>query len=418
MNKNTVLYREVTLGSTLVGYLSHYRDGKNIFVFDDTYRDMGPERPTFSLSINSLIDEDLTRQRLAEPQVSHHALPNFFHNLLPEGGLRELLVSHLKINNDDEFTLLSALAQDLPGNIHLLPATDVPSHAKRHGEQENEVLAVEPGLKFSLAGVQLKFSMLKKGEHFTTQQHDTIGDWIVKTPSVIHAQLPQVEYSMMKLAEAAGVVIPEIKLVALDKLENLPNINLPQEEFAYAIKRFDRQTDNRRIHIEDFAQVLNVSSRRKYDASNYDTIGRVLLNATKQGMQDARQFVRRLAVNVLLANTDAHLKNWSVYYPDGRTPELSPAYDIITSLTYINDHSAALNMARVKDFYQIDTKIWQRLSERIGLPADALDNELQETVSLARQHWPSLLSELPIPRAVLEALRIHWRQLQAPLKFM
>ena len=33
-------------------------------------------------------------------------------------------------------------------------------------------------------------------------------------------------------------------------------------------------------------------------------------------MSDAQQFARRLLVNILLANGDAHLKNWSLLYAD------------------------------------------------------------------------------------------------------
>lgn len=51
----------------------------------------------------------------------------------------------------------------------------------------------------------------------------------------------------MSLAGLVGVDIPEIKLVELDKLDNLPQINLPDEKKAFAIKRFDRE-DNQRIH--------------------------------------------------------------------------------------------------------------------------------------------------------------------------
>lgn len=60
------------------------------------------------------------------------------------------------------------------------------------------------------------------------------------------------EYTAMRLASLTGVDIPEIRLVKLDKLDKLPQINLPDEDLAFAIKRFDRDS-NRRIHMEDFA---------------------------------------------------------------------------------------------------------------------------------------------------------------------
>ena len=54
------------------------------------------------------------------------------------------------------------------------------------------------------------------------------------------------------LASLAGVDIPDIKLVELDKLDNLPQINLPNEKLAFATRRFDRE-QNTQIHMEDFA---------------------------------------------------------------------------------------------------------------------------------------------------------------------
>jgi len=53
-------------------------------------------------------------------------------------------------------------------------------------------------------------------------------------------------------------------------------------------------------------------------------------------------FLRRLVFSVLIGNADMHLKNWSLLYPDRRTPVLSPAYDFVATLPYIpNGHPRA-----------------------------------------------------------------------------
>ncbi len=115
----------------------------------------------------------------------------------------------------------------------------------------------------------------------------------------------------LRLASLVGVDIPEIRLIELAKLDNLPPINLPPEKLAFAIKRFDRE-QNTRIHMEDFAQVFVKYPQQKYDTANYEQIGRVLYEYSGAGLADAQQFARRLLVNILLANGDAHLKNWSL----------------------------------------------------------------------------------------------------------
>ena len=85
-------------------------------------------------------------------------------------------------------------------------------------------------------------------------QSSALGDWIIKTPSTKHQNVPINEYTAMTLASLVGINIPEIKLVEMGMLDNLPPINLPNERYAFGIKRFDRD-NQRRIHSEDFAQV-------------------------------------------------------------------------------------------------------------------------------------------------------------------
>ena len=58
-----------------------------------------------------------------------------------------------------------------------------------------------------------------------------------------------------------------------------------------------------------------------YDKQMVLAVGKVLYQYTGQPLPNAQQFARRLLVNILLANGDAHLKNWSLIYPDAVTPE-------------------------------------------------------------------------------------------------
>nr|WP_268867252.1 HipA domain-containing protein [Pseudomonas zeshuii] len=85
---------------------------------------------------------------------------------------------------------------------------------------------------------------------------DSHGDWIIKTPSTLHQHVPLDEYTAMSLAALIGIDIPEISLIELSLIDNLPPIPLPDEAYAYGIKRFDRGNNGQRIHTEDFAQVF------------------------------------------------------------------------------------------------------------------------------------------------------------------
>ena len=163
----------------------------------------------------------------------------------------------------------------------------------------------------------------EKDGRYNLSRGNALGDWIIKTPSTKHKNVPLNEYTAMSLAAMAGVDIPKIKLVDLDKLDNLPPINLPDEKQGFAIKRFDR-SEHERIHMEDFAQILVKYPHEKYGSANYEQIGRVIYRYSGDDLADAQQLARRLLVNILLANGDAHLKNWSLLYRDQITPRLSP----------------------------------------------------------------------------------------------
>lgn len=408
----------VILGEQMVGYLTHYQDGKNIFIFDQDYISQGDNRPTLSISFNDRENEFLTLQRLNQTYCTMHAVPAYFSNLLPEGSLRDYILSTTKINRNDEFSLLKALGDDLPGNIRLSSIQPLTEQQLR-ADSPPEIIELEDNtddiLRFSLAGIQMKLSMNRRNSRFTISRPGNWGDYIIKTPSTHHAHLPENEYSMMRLAQAAGVIIPEIDLVSMDKLDHLPPINLPHEKFAFAIKRFDRDS-GKRIQIEDFAQVLGLRSRDKYGATNYDTLARIISAQSLQSIQDIEQFIIRITVNILLGNTDAHIKNWSLIYYDKINPVLTPAYDIVSSLSYITDRNNALNMGGIKYFYDLNQAAVDKFIRHTLLPANLVNNAIATTVSAAQAKWPKLTQELPLTTSAKNALNEHVARLQSPFK--
>lgn len=175
----------------------------------------------------------------------------------------------VKVHVDNEFHILSYLGEDLPGASQATPMEleDVPGYLldrvlNTHGKVKAVKFdKVTRQSKFSLAGVQMKFSMKEMDGRYNLSKGEVLGDWIIKTPSTKHKFVPLNEYTAMSLAELVGVDIPEIKLVELHKLDNLPPINLPDERLAFAIKRFDRtridQNKDQRIGIS-FIQTLKL----------------------------------------------------------------------------------------------------------------------------------------------------------------
>ena len=317
MSKVTVL--DVRLYGELVATLTNLQDGRTILAFNDAYI-KGEKRPTLSLSLKDPFGVLITKFRPYNTVV-----PPFFSNLLPEGPLRKYLADRADVKPSREFFLLWMLGRDLPGAVTVHPAEgdDAPL------DNEQAIAEARPNaLRFSLAGVQLKFSAFqndKKGGGLTIPARGTGGSWIVKLPSQQYSGVPENEFAMMTVAGMMGMDVPEIQLVDLNAVSGLPQGVGELHGQALAIKRFDR-TPEGPVHIEDFAQVFGVLPDHKYDKGNYRMIGRVL--GIETSTADVAEFIRRLVFSTLIGNGDMHLKNWSLIYPDRRTPALSPAYDL------------------------------------------------------------------------------------------
>ncbi|ANS41047.1 type II toxin-antitoxin system HipA family toxin [Serratia inhibens] len=398
-----------------IGVLAHYSGGKNILTFDPQYLAL-PEasRPLFTL-----------RQRahpgyLEQVLMSSLRLPPVLSNLLPEGALRSWLAQSLKTHVDEEFPLMAWTGANLPGALEAraLAANEIPAWALT-SRGELEAVQIDVGLetqKFSLAGVQMKFSSLRKDGRFNISSQVGADSWIIKTPSTVHRNVPENEYTAMRLAQAIGVDIPDIELVAVGQLDNLPDIRLADEPYAYAIRRFDR-SESGRVHAEDFAQIFEIYAHDKYRGKNYEQIAAYLYDWGSDPLADVQQMARRLLANILLANGDAHVKNWSMIYPNQTGVRLSPAYDIVTTRVYIPGESeVALNMAREKRWAMISMQTFERWAERVGIPWPAIRVHLLDAIDKARTLWPDLLENLPMVAEHQSVLRQHWASLSSDFR--
>jgi serine/threonine-protein kinase HipA len=398
-----------------VAVLTHYAGGKNILSVD-------PEYAALSVSRRPLLT--LTQQvkpgYLDQPLISSQRLPPLLSNLLPEGALREWMVASLKVHSADEFPLLAWTGRDLPGAIVATPVAmgEIPAWALSDRDQVDPVqIEVRNAAgRFSLAGVQMKFSSNRRDGRFTVGSTVGDDDWIIKTPSTVHRNVPENEYTSMRLAQAMGVEIPAIELVSRDALVNLPDIPLPPESLAYAIRRFDRSPQGR-VHSEDFAQIFDLYAHEKYGRRNYEQIAAALYRYGAAGLEDVQQMARRLLANILLANGDAHLKNWTLFYPDAVSPRLAPAYDIVSTLAYVNgERGLALNLGRQKAWVGMDLGTFSIWAERNGVSWPAVRVHLLDALAAARDTWPVLLSELPMLDAHKSVLEAHWRSLSADFR--
>ena len=401
MAEITVL--NVRLGDTHVGTITHLPGDQTLFVFDEDYI-ADRNRPTLSLSFKDVYGGLIVDHRPVQTR-----LPPFFANLLPEGALRAYLAQQAQVKDVREFPLIGILGSDLPGAVIIEPAGGESWPVA--GETPAEKAAPDEAMRFSLAGVQLKFSAVNDATGgLTIPAHGVGGDWIVKLPSTTYANVPQNEYAMMSLASMVGIDVPEIKLIPVRDIAGIPRGVEDVEGKAFAIRRFDRLENGGRVHIEDFAQVFSVYPADKYRKASYRNIAEVLWAET--GADGIAEFIRRLVFNALIGNADMHLKNWSLIYRDGRSPTIAPAYDFVATIAYIADENMALSLAGrgTGAFSALTGDAFRRFADKAGLPEHLVLQTVKETQDRFDEIWTAEKAHLPISKAVSAAIDKHRAQ--------
>lgn len=344
----------------------HRRGDYTRFVFDPEYGS-DPRRAVLGLRFE---DNMLARH------TANMRLPPWFSNLLPEGRLRELIGRARGVTVEREMELLAEVGHDLPGAVRVLPEDTPVAVDLSELDELPQLGGLPPQLwRFSLAGVALKFSLLRQGDRFTAPAVGRGGDWIVKLPHPEYDEVPRNEFAMMTLGRLAGLEVPEVKLVHRDELVRLPDALWPRgEEYAYAVRRFDRGPNRELIHIEDMAQIRGFYPDDKYKGS-FETVGALVYRGR---FTDAlREFARRLAINVLIGNGDAHLKNWSLIYRDPRLPTLSPAYDLVATAVYrpavLGKEDLGLRFGHDRRFETVTLTSFAALEGKLGSKAGLPD---------------------------------------------
>ena len=391
---------DVLLHGDPVGTLTRVGDDRTLFAFNDSYIE-DSDRPVVSLGFKDRFGELITG--FAPTQT--RAIP-FFSNLLPEGRMRTYLAERAGVKPIREFFLLRALGMDLPGAVTVRASggeawpSDVLDDSDHDGDRRGSAL------RFSLAGVQLKFSAVEEARGGLTLPAGGVGgSWIVKLPSLHFAGVPENEFSMMMLARLIGMDVPETRLVNIDAVGNLPEDIGSLSGQALAVKRFDRSDDGSAVHIEDFAQVFGVYPENKYKRASARNIARVI--GAEGGEEDIAEFIRRLTFNTLIGNADMHLKNWSLIYPDKRNAALAPAYDFLSTIAYIRDDKAALKFSRTKRFDGYSEDELTHLAAKALLPEKLVLDTARETVALFHQHWNAERANLPLSGDVIKAVEDH-----------
>jgi len=317
-----------------------------------------------------------------------------------------------------ELQLLDVLGQDLPGAA-VIRRDDRDDAA---GEDDDDAAPAAPTvdpppegpLRFSLAGMQLKFSIVAADDELTLPVTGTGGRFILKLPSRELAHLPENEYSTMTWARASGIVVPDVRLVRWRDVDGLPALDFA-EESALLVERFDRPRDGGEpIHQEDLAQVLGKRPAEKYGRDGrvtFDRIGKII--ALVCGAADFDELVRRLVFAVLSGNPDIHLKNWSLWYPDRKRPRLAPAYDLVSATAYPSvSRELACRLAKEWDPSRVRAWHFGRLAAHAGFDEQKGIALAEASAAQIRTAWGDSSSTSPLPDRYRAAISAHLEKMK------
>lgn len=396
----------VWMNGERVGAWQRTRTGGHRFVYEPSWLASPRVRP---LSLSLPITPDRT---VAGPVVAH-----YFDNLLPDDErIRRRVGARFKLGSTDVFELLQAIGRDCVGAVQLLPPDQPPTGFDQvRGEPMNDEavarhlrgVAAEPGLgtdvdaatddeslRISIAGAQEKTALLRVD-----------GSWwrpLGATPTTHILKLPLGLVGGRRLDLSASVYNEWLCAQLLREL-GLPvattDIARFGDQTALVVERFDRQWRDAptswiaRIPQEDFCQVLGLPSQDKYEAQGGPGMAQCLqvLRGSATAEADIRHFLCAQLAFWLLAATDGHAKNFSLFLLPGGQHRMTPLYDVISAWPIIGTgpnqvawQEAKLAMAvRSKNTHyqlaRIQTRHWESLAQRSG--ADGTWQAMQALVA-------------------------------------
>ena len=302
--------------------------------------------------------------------VAHRgdAVANYFDNLLPDSdAIRSRIRSRFTTASTEAFDLLTAIGRDCVGAVQLLPDGETPIGFDRidaepltDAEVEQVIAANLSGgrvlgqpeadeFRISLAGAQEKTALLFHRGKWCRPLGATPTTHILKLPLglVGHLQMDmkdsvENEWLCARVMQAFGLNTASCEIVEFGTRKVL------------AVERFDRahQADGwiARLPQEDFCQALGRPSTQKYESDGGPGIRDILriLETGDRPADDMRAFLKAQVVYWMLAATDGHAKNFSLFHERGGEYRLTPFYDVLSAWPLIGRGPGKLDVHKVK----------------------------------------------------------------------
>lgn len=307
------------------GILQQEPGGRCVFSYDSSY--LEGQHPPIALSF----------PLQKEPFICERGLHPFFDNLIAEGWFQNAQARALRVDTKNRFALLLGFGYDLAGAVSVIDPEPRKHITLQHADEVT--LAALLG-RASLSGIQRKLLVVKQGNKYRPAVGNELSSHIAKLASGNLKELIELEFLT---TEAIRALLPEDSVVNI-ALGHISSIS----EQALIIERFDRSSSGKRIHFEEFNQLLGrFSGNDKYDSS-YEELGRFIYENPNCIPTESLKLFKRILACLLLGNTDAHLKNFAMFHTrDGL--RLTPAYDLVGAARYQEYHTIALRIGGARD---------------------------------------------------------------------
>ena len=343
---------DVYQNGKVVGKLVQTQSGAVSFQYSEAWLEFSQAHP-ISMSLP-----------LREEAFTGREASNYFDNLLPDHDLiREKLASRVRAESARTFDLLSAIGRDCVGALQFLPEgarsvakpriegdrlheAEIADRLKSLGFFPLGLNADADDFRISIAGAQEKTALLFKQGKWYLPKMATPTTHIFKPPmGIIQSGIDlstsvENEWLCLKICEHLGLEVAKAQIARFG------------DQRCLVVQRFDREWVGRtrilRLPQEDLCQALGYPTTRKYQADGGPTIRDVMrfLDASDERSFDRATFIRSQLVFFLLAATDGHAKNFSVFL--SRTGfRLTPMYDVMSVFPAIKRRQIAPERAKL-----------------------------------------------------------------------
>lgn len=220
------------------------------------------------------------------------------------------------------------------------------------------------------------------------------GNWyIAKFNSMTDRfDLTKAEYVTMRLARLAGIDAARVSLVET------------MGQGILLVERFDRHVTpdgvTRRLMLSGLSLLgLSVSDAR---FARYSDLAEVIRQRFEHPQATLEELYKRLALNVLVGNTDDHARNYAAFW-DGETLALTPAYDICPHLRTTDVVTQAMMIDGVEGDHSTLRNVLS-VCDRFGVSREHARSLINDMIGTIQSHWKEVCEEadlLPEERDML-----------------